>query len=76
MTPEEIKIILIRQKKTIAGLASTYTEKTGKPCRREEMSQCIRQVKYRTYPELRKFLEEELDEPQLFATKKRPRKAA
>jgi len=78
MTYEEIKIILIKQHKTIAGLAAACEEKTGKPCRREEMSQCIRQVKYRVYPELRKFLAEDLGytEQELFGPKKKARKEA
>jgi len=80
MTYEDIKIILIRKHKTIAGLAADYEKKTGKPCRREEMSQCIRQIKYRHYPELREFLEIELEEPNLWKdqppAKKKARVAA
>lgn len=80
MTPEEIKIILIRKHVTIAGLAAAYEKKTGKTCSREAMSQCIRQVKYRQYPELREFLEAELDEPNLWKEqpigKRKARKAA
>lgn len=68
MTYEERKIELIRKGLTIQGLADEYTRKTRRPCRREEMSQCLRGV--RIYPPLREFLAQKLDktEEQLFGS--------
>ena len=48
MTTIEIKIELLRQGWTIAGLAQDFG------CRREELSMCIRKV--RPYPELQEKL--------------------
>jgi hypothetical protein len=71
MTYEERKILLIRKRKTVSGLARSFAKsKRGRTCRREEMSQCIRGV--RVYPELREYLAKELDQTieQLFGAEK------
>jgi hypothetical protein len=77
MTYEDRKILLIRKKKTIAGLAAEYeSANPGKRCSREMMSQCIRSVY--EYPELREFLAKKLDTTieRLFGPKRKARKAA
>jgi hypothetical protein len=54
MTYKDRKILLIQEDWTINSLVREYKKSTRKPCRREEMSQCIRGV--RTYQPLRNFL--------------------
>jgi hypothetical protein len=69
MSPLEIKFLVMRRYGTITACALNFG------CRREELSQCIRQV--RVYPRLRQRLAEELGMTveQLFGASER-RKAA
>jgi lambda repressor-like predicted transcriptional regulator len=70
MTTIEIKIELLRQGKTISGLAREFG------CLREELSMCIRKV--RIYPRLRRLLAAELgiSEEQLFGNQAKQAKVA
>lgn len=68
----KIKKLLFQHEITVAALAKEYQTKTGKSCRREEMSMCINGS--RIYPELREFLEEKFE--QQFWSSRRVIKAA
>ena len=57
MTPNEIRIELLKRNLSITGLAKKFSD-TGTPCRRQELSMMIRGV--RVYPVLRKRLAKEL----------------
>lgn len=69
MSPIEIKVLLLRRGKSIAGLARKFD------CFREQLSMCIRQV--REYPHLRQLLADELDMSveQLFGESKKKKAA-
>ena len=76
MTYEDRKILLIQTGWSIQALADEYTKKKRKPCRREEMSQCIRGI--RVYQPLRDFLSELFKKPldELFGPEGQAQKAA
>jgi len=69
---QKIKKLLIDYDISVADLAREYHQKTGRPCRRQEMSMCINGM--RQYPELRDFLEKKFDRP--IWSKKKTAKAA
>lgn len=74
-TPNEIRIELLRRNLSISNLARKF-DNTGTPCRREELSMVVRQV--RIYPAIRERLARELKIPVhvLFETGQTRRKAA
>lgn len=77
MTPIEIKILLMRHGKSINSIARHYSQTTGNhnlESIRKRFSMCIHRE--REYPELRRFIANEIGKSveQLFG--KHPRKAA
>jgi len=76
MTYQERKILLLQTGWSVQSLADEYKKRKRKPCRREEMSQCIRGV--RIYQPLRDFLSELFEKPvdELFELDNSAQKAA
>ena len=58
MTPNEIKIELLKNNKTVTQIAHSCTAKLGRTIFREQISMCIH--KKREYPEIREVIAMEL----------------